>query len=49
MDYSIQDNAFGWGERMIVLFNMGKIIKKEIVRSKDPIKVFDLPVEFNEL
>lgn len=46
VDYSIQDNAFGWNERMIVLFNMDKIIKKEVVRSKDLIGVFDLPTEF---
>src|SRR5574343_561381 len=37
IDYSIEDNAFGWGERMIVLFNMRKIIDKVIVTSKDKI------------
>jgi len=48
VDYSIQDNAFGWNERMVVLFNMGKIIKKEVIRGSDPIDTYDLPKEFAE-
>lgn len=47
-DYSIVDNAFGWHERMIVLFDMKMIINKVIVKPKDKIEVFDLPTEFNE-
>ena len=48
VDYEIVDNAFGWGERMIVLFNMAKIIKKEVVAPKEKLEVFDLPTEFQE-
>lgn len=47
VDYEIVDNAFGWGERMVVLYNMKKILKKEIIRAKDPIDTFDLPTEFS--
>lgn len=46
VDYSIQDNAFGWNERMIVLFNMGNIISKTVVSPKEKLDVFDLPTEF---
>jgi len=31
IDYEVVDNAFGWGETMYVLYNMKKIINKEIV------------------
>ena len=48
VDYEIVDNAFGWGERMIVLYNMKKIIKKEVVRGSDKIDEFDLPTEFSK-
>lgn len=48
IDYQIVDNAFGWHERMIVLFNMRKIVKKVVVLPKDNIKDFDLPTNFNE-
>lgn len=48
VDYEIVDNAFGWGERMVVLFNMAKIVKKEVVRAKDRIDDYDLPVGFKE-
>jgi hypothetical protein len=46
VDYSIVDNAFGWRERMIVLFNMKNIISKTVVRPKDKIEEYDLPTEF---
>ena len=29
IDYEVVDNAFGWGETMVVLYNMDKIVKKE--------------------
>jgi hypothetical protein len=45
--YAIVDNAFGWGERMIVLFDMKLIVKYVTVAPKDKIEVFDLPTEFN--
>lgn len=48
VDYEVVDNAFGWGERMVVLFNMAKIVKKEVVRSKDRIDEYDLPTAFKE-
>jgi len=47
VDYSIQDNAFGWNERVIALFNMKKIVSKKIITSKDKVEVYDLPKEFN--
>lgn len=48
VDYSIVDNAFGWHERMIVLFNMKNIVSKNIVKPKEKIETFDLPTEFAE-
>lgn len=47
VDYSIQDSAFGWHERMLVLFNMKNIVSKTIVKPSDKIDEFDLPVDFN--
>lgn len=46
VDYSIQDNLFGWHERAIVLFNMDKIISTTRIGPKDKIEIFDLPTEF---
>ena len=43
VDYELVQNAFGWHETMIVLFNMKKILKVEQITSKDKIEVFDLP------
>lgn len=46
-DYSIVDNAFGWGERMVIVFN-NKIIKKiQVINPKDKIEVYDLPTEWS--
>jgi hypothetical protein len=47
VDYTIVDNAFGWHERMIVLFNMKKIIDKKVITPKDKIEEFDLPTEWS--
>jgi len=47
IDYYIVNNAFGWGEKMLVLFNMKKIVDKIVVGSKDKIEEFDLPTDFN--
>jgi hypothetical protein len=47
IDYCKVFNAFGWGEMMIVLFNMKKIVDKVVVKPKDNIDVYDLPTEFN--
>jgi hypothetical protein len=48
VDYSIVDNAFGWHERMVVLFNMKSIVSKRIVSSKEKIETFDLPTEWGK-
>jgi hypothetical protein len=47
IDYSVVDNAFGWHERMIVLFNLRKILNIEVIKPKDKIEVFDLPTEWS--
>jgi hypothetical protein len=47
VDYSIVDNAFGWGERMMVLFNMRKIVDKKVVTPKDKVDTYDLPTNWN--
>lgn len=46
IDYAIVDNAFGWHERMLVLFNMDKIKSKQVVSPKEKIEEFDLPTTF---
>ena len=48
IDYSVVDNAFGWGERMLVLFNMRNIVSKTIIKPKDKIETYDLPTDFTE-
>jgi hypothetical protein len=47
VDYNLVSNAFGWGEMVVVLFNMDKIISKRIVNPKEKIDQYDLPVEFS--
>lgn len=42
IDYDIIDNAFGWGERMMVLYNMKKIVNIIKITPKDKITVYDL-------
>ena len=46
VDYAIVDNAFGWHERMVVVFNMDAVISKTIVKPSEEIKEFDLPTNF---
>ena len=46
VDYSIQDNLFGWHERVVVIFNMNVITDKKQITPKDKIEVFDLPTKF---
>ena len=48
IDYLKVSNAFGWGEMMIVIFNLKKIVKIQRVMPTDKIEVFDLPTEFSE-
>lgn len=47
VDYELVPNAFGWHEMMVVLFNMDLIIRKEVINSKTPIEIYDLPPEFS--
>lgn len=47
IDYEMVDNAFGWGERMVVLYNMKKIVNTIQVKSGDKISLEDLPTNFN--
>ena len=42
IDYEIVDNPFGWGEKMMVLYNMKKIVKITQIKSTDKIEQFDL-------
>ncbi len=46
-DYLTVNNAFGWGEKMLVVFNT-KIIDNIIqVKPKDKIAVYDIPINTN--
>ena len=47
IDYSLVDNAYGWGEKMMVLFNMNKVKIKRVVKPTDDIEIYDLPTEFS--
>ena len=47
IDYQIVENAFVWGERVLVLYNMKKLINKTIIRFGDKIETFDLPTDFS--
>ncbi len=46
IDYVIDSNTYGWGEMMLVLFNMEKMIGQEVVSPKADIDVYDLPQKF---
>jgi hypothetical protein len=45
VDYEIVDNAFGWGEKMLVLYNMKKIVKLQRVDSRSDV-IDMLPLEW---
>lgn len=47
IDYETVINAFGWGETMIVLYNMTKIVDQSIMRPTEKIEVFNLPNDFH--
>lgn len=47
IDYLLVNSPFGWGEKMMVLFNTKKIVDKIVVGPKDKIEEFDLPTDFN--
>jgi len=42
VDYEIIDNAFGWGEKMMVLYNMKKIVNVIQIKPGDKIEQYDL-------
>lgn len=42
IDYVMVDNTFGWHEKMMVLFNMKKIVEMKRVMPNDTIEKFDL-------
>lgn len=42
IDYDIVNNPFGWGEKMMVLYNMKKIVNIIQIKPKDKIEVFNL-------
>lgn len=46
IDYSIVDNAFGWGEKMMVLFNMRKIVNVNRFKSGDRLDDWNFPRDF---
>lgn len=45
IDYEITQNAFGWHESMLVLYNLKKIANIKWITSKDKIDTFDLPLQ----
>ena len=38
IDYEIVNNPFGWGEQMMVLYNMNKIVKSIVIKPTDKIQ-----------
>ena len=47
IDYLLVPNAFGWGEMMVVIFNLQKISDVQQIKPTDTIVDYDLPVNFN--
>ena len=47
IDYEMVDNTFGWGEKMMVLYNMKKIVNIIQVKPEDRSSIQDLPINFN--
>jgi len=46
VDYSLLDNTFGWGEKMMVLFNMDKIVNIERHKPGDKLDNWNFPKHF---
>ena len=46
IDYCLVPNAFGWGEMMMVLFNMRKIVKQTQIKPKDKLSTYELESEW---
>jgi hypothetical protein len=47
IDYLLVPNAFGWGEMMVVVFNLKKISNVQQIKPTDKIIDYDLPTNFN--
>jgi len=47
IDYQMVGNAFGWGEEMMVLYNMKMIENVVQVKPGDKVISYDLPTEWN--
>lgn len=47
IDYNMVNNPFGWGEKMVVLYNMKKLVNTIQIKSTDHIEEYDLPTIFN--
>lgn len=45
IDYEIVNNAFGYGEDMMVLYNMRKIVKTTVFGPKDRMDDYDFPTK----
>jgi len=48
IDYEIVSNPFGWGEKMMVLYNMKKIKKIQQISPKDKIEDYDMLMDKKE-
>lgn len=46
IDYNMVNSPFGWGEKMMVLYNMDKIVNKIKITSDIEITDYDLPTKF---
>lgn len=46
IDYLLVPNAFGWGEMMVVVFNLSKVVDVRVIKPTDKIVDYDLPVTF---
>lgn len=46
IDYSLEYNAFGWGETMMILFNNDKIVSVDRVKSTDRFDTYNFPTDF---
>lgn len=38
IDYEIVNNAFGWGDEMMILYNINKIVDSKVIKPTDKIK-----------
>jgi hypothetical protein len=45
IDYDIVNNPYGWGEKMMVLYNMKKIVNYIVIKPNDKIENYDLSIQ----